>query len=210
MGFMGGASPDNEAIRQTRDHSRRQVELTEDLSKSSRTLDKLTRMLILFTIVIIATGLPIAVTTMMNLLNPNSATTAHPLVFTGIFAIIVVLFIVAIFAVYPQDIKRMESNILGREPATTPERREVYAGATISVTAHVEAHSPPQLTFEDYRAAISLFVISIVFLWLSYQLKAVFPSGASNVMNDLVSAMAILFVSSIVVIVIIVYRTFRH
>jgi hypothetical protein len=209
MGFIGGASPDNEAIRQTRDHSRRQVELAEDLSRSSRTLEKLTRILILFTIVIIATGLPIAVTTMMNLLNPNSAATAHPLVFAGIFIIIVALFIVGIFAVYPQDIKRMESNILGRETVATAERQEVHAGATIGMTAHVEAHNPPQFTFEDYRAAIFLLIISIVFLWLSYQLRAVFPSSAGNVMGDLVIAMWILLGGSILILIVMVYRTIK-
>lgn len=196
--------------RRMQGYVKQQVELIKEVGTSSRRLEKLTRILILFTLVIIATGLPIAVTTMMNLLNPNSAATTHPLAFAGIFIIIVALFIIGIFAVYPQDIKRMESNILGREAVATLEREEVHAGATISMTAHVEAHNPPQFTFEDYRAAIFLLIISIVFLWLSYQLQAVFPSSAGNVMGDLVIAMWILLGGSILILIIMVYRTFRH
>ncbi len=207
MGAFGAAAPDNSAIRQSRDYNKQMVEITHEVNKSSRNLEGLTRVLILFTIVIIGTSLPNAVTIMMSLINTN------PWVFAGIFFVIAVLFMVGVFAIYPQDARTIKDNVLGRReavPEATPERREVHGEATIEATAQVKAHNPPQFTFEDYRAAISLFVISIVFLWLSYQLKAVFPSDASNVMNDLVSAMKILFVSSVVVIVIIVYRTFRH
>jgi hypothetical protein len=206
LSVFGQASPDNDAIRQTRDHSKRQVELIEDLGKSSKDLEKLTKVLILFTIAIIGTSLPNAVTTMMGLVNTN------PYAFAGIFFVITILFMIGVFAIYPQDLYTIIDKVLGRKEATPepkPETKEVHAGAAIEAKAHVEAYNPPQFTFEDYRAAISLLIISIVFLWLSYQLKSVFPSNISNVMNNLILSMWGLLVGSIAVIGIILYRTFK-
>lgn len=50
---IGPASPDNEAIRELRDSSKRLEKLTEELSKSSRGLEQYTIILIYLTILLL-------------------------------------------------------------------------------------------------------------------------------------------------------------
>lgn len=202
MGFIGGASPDNEAIRQTRDHTKRQVELIEDLDKSSKNVEKLTRVLTVFTAALIVFG---SLGAMVELGQ-------NPALISWFLLIIIVVALVVVYAVFPGSIRRLLTalwiwlryrKVRAMQPTAT-------GGVGIGASATVVAHNPNPFTLEDYKAAASLFIISITFLWLSYRLKAIFPSGAGSVMDSLVLAMWILFGGSILAIVIMIYRTFRH
>lgn len=204
MGTLGAAAPDNNAIRETRGHRKRQVELIEDLGKSSKNLEKLTKVLTVFTAALIVFGSLGAMTELSQ----------YPAFITWFLFIIIVVAVVVVYAVFPGSIQRLITAfyILFRYRKV----RAMHATATatgevgISVTATVVAHNPNPFTAEDYKAAVSLSIISITFLWLSYQLQAVFPSSAGNVMGSLVLSMLILFGSSIIVIAIMIYRTFKH
>ena len=203
MGFIGGASPDNEAIRQTRDHSKRQVELIEDLGKSSKNLEKLTKVLTVFTAALIVFGSLGAMTELSQ----------YPAFISWFLFIVIVVSIVVVYVVFPGSIRRFITAcyILLRYRKV----RAMHATATatgevgISVTATVVAHNPNPFTVEDYKAAISLFIISVTFLWLSYQLQAVSPSSIGNVMGDLVISMWILLLGSILILIIMAYRTIK-
>jgi hypothetical protein len=203
LGFSS-AAPDNDAIRQTRDHSKRQVELVEDLSKSSRNLEKLTKVLIIFTATLIVFGSLGAMTELSQ----------YPIFVGWFLLIIIVVAVVVVYAVYPGSISRFIT--AGYILLRYREVKAMYATPTtkgepsISITATEVAHNPNPFTVEDYKAAISLLVISITFLWLSYKLKAIFPSTATiDIIGDLVIAMWLLFLGSIVIIIVMVYRKFR-
>jgi hypothetical protein len=202
MGAFGAAAPDNSAIRETRDHIKREVELIEDLSKSSKNLEKLTKVLTVFTAALIVFGSLGAMTELSQ----------YPAFITWFLLIIIVVVLLVVYAVFPGSIRRLLTalglwlryrKVRAMQPTAT-------GGVSIVASATVVAHNPNPFTLEDYKAAASLFVISITFLWLSYQLKSVFPSGAGNVMGSLVLAMWMLFGGSILVIAIMIYRTFKH
>ena len=197
------AGPDNEALRQSRDHTKQLVDITNETNKSSRNLEKLTKVLILFTIVVIGTSLPNGVTTMINLANTN------PHAFVGIFVVIAILFMVGIFVIYPQDVLTIKNNVLGHREVAS-ETSTLHVAGRIEVSAHVKVHKPHPFELEDYRAAISLLVISIIFLEFSYRLRNIFPSSISNIINPFIASMWIVLFSSIIIILIIVYRTFKQ
>ncbi|MCL4364925.1 hypothetical protein M1590_01205 [Candidatus Marsarchaeota archaeon] len=202
MGFIP-AAPDNEAIRQTRDHSKRQVELVEDLSKSSKNLEKLTKVLIVFTAALIVFGSLGAMTELSQ----------YPAFISWFLLIIIIVAVVVVYAVFPGSIWRLITAgyllLRYRKVRAMHATNTTTGEVSISVTATVAAHNLNPFTAEDYKAAISLFIISITFLWLSYQLQTIFPSTAGNVIGDLVISMWILLGGSIIILIVMVYRTLR-
>lgn len=198
-GAFGIAAHDNKAIGESRD-------LMMEISRSSRNSEKLTKVLIAFTIAVVATGLPIATTTLMNLLTPLSTTASHPYLFAGIFVSIGALIFVGIFIMYPREI----GDVILKRGESIQETKVAAGNAGISAQASVKAYNPPSLTFEDYKAAVALLFISVLFLWLSYKIQAIFPPAASNVIGSLIWSMWALLGVSIVVNLIIVYRTFKR
>ena len=197
------ASPDDDAIRQTRDHYKRQVETVEDLGKSSKNLERLTKVLIIFTAALIVFGS----------LDAMAELSQYPIFISWFLLIIIIVAFVVVYAVFPGSIMRFVTAgyiLLKYKKVKAMHSTSTTTGeAGISITATEVAHNPNPFTAEDYEAAISLFVVSITFLWLSYKLQAIFPSTVGDVISGLVIAMWLLFFGSIFIIIIIVYRKFR-
>ena len=197
------ASPDDDAIRQTRDHYKRQVETVEDLGKSSKNLERLTKVLIIFTAALIVFGS----------LDAMAELSQYPIFISWFLLIIIIVAFVVVYAVFPGSIMRFVTAgyiLLKYKKVKAMHSTSTTTGeAGISITATEVAHNPNPFTAEDYEAAISLFVVSITFLWLSYKLQAIFPPIAGDVIGSLVIAMWFLLSVSILIIIVMVYRKFK-
>ncbi len=197
------AAPDNDAIRQTRDHSKRQVELVENLSKSSKNLERLTKVLIIFTAALIVFGSLDAMTELSQ----------YPIFISWFLLIIIIVAFVVVYAVFPESIMRFIT--AGYILLKYKKVKDMHATSTttgeagISITATEVAHNPNPFTTEDYEAAISLLVVSITFLWLSYKLQAIFPFTVGDVISSLVIAMWFFLSVSILIIIVMLYRKFK-
>lgn len=171
-----------------------------EVSKSSKGVERLTTVLIVLTAALFISSLP---TFGAELLQ-------HPTFISLVFIAAVITVALVTYAIIPERIVKFLKAIylLFRYKQVMTTRASAEGGVGISVRATVVAHNP--FTAEDFISAVFLMIISGVFLWLSLQLKNIFPVAAVQVMWSLVVSMLILFIGSILILVIMLYRTLKH
>ncbi len=184
MGF-GAPLPDNKSIAET--------------ARSSKNLETLTKALIILTAGIIVIGLPVAAQAMQQVIKntPNAA-----------IGILVISFCIIIFAVVIVLDPSLISLTRFREWHAKREQKKAKYRESWAYQGKQLLYQYP-FALEDFRAVIGTIIIIGIFLWLSIQLKQVFPTGASSIISNLVLAMWILFIGTILVFIIMLYRAFR-
>ena len=173
-----------------------------DISKSSKRLESLTLVLIFITIILAVLEFPRFRTEIIG----DSSVAPELLA----FAVLIVF--VAYVIWFRDSVFRALKSVFGFF-VNIVFRPKVIAAKKTGTTTYVLGENVQfanKPTLNDLQAAGFLLIISIVFLWLSYQLQAVFPATVGNVMGDLILSMWIIFVASIIIIVIVLYRFFKR